>query len=145
MVELTDPGAETDPDELRMIIQRLSRRIRVHRAADGISDAQLGVLFQLEKHGDRTPGQLAEHEGVTPPSINRTINGLEEAGWITRNPDPDDARRVRIRLTDAGVAIITETRRLRAAWFTQRLALLDPQERRLLQEVTPLLRRLSDS
>ena len=136
---------ETDTDELRMLVQRLARRIRANRAGTGVTDPQLGVLFALDKGGDSTPGRLAEHEGVTPPSMNRTLNGLEESGWVSRSPDPVDARKVIVRLTPSGDELIAETRRLRTAWFTQRLADLTPDERRLLDEVTPVLRRLAES
>jgi DNA-binding MarR family transcriptional regulator len=136
---------ETDPDELRILVQRVARRIRANRAGTGVTDPQLGVLFTLDKQGDATPGRLAEHEGVTPPSMNRTLNGLEEAGWIARSPDPDDARKVIVSLTPSGTELIAETRRLRSAWFTQRLEELSTDERRRLDEVIPVLRRLAES
>ncbi len=135
--------SETD-DELRMLVQRVARRIRNNRADGTMSDTKLGVLFRLEV-SPAAPGQLAERERVTPPSMNRTLNGLEEAGLIARSPDPDDARKVVVTLTDAGLALIRETRRLRASWFTARLAELTPEERAALEAVIPVLRHLSES
>ncbi|MET0304541.1 MAG: MarR family transcriptional regulator [Microbacteriaceae bacterium] len=137
--------SDAGSDELRILIQKLSRRIRANRAGDGITDGQLSVLVHLDKNGARSPGQIADHEHVTPPSMNRTINALEDAGLVTRTPSTDDGRKVLIDLTDTGREIISETRRLRTAWFTQLLAELSPAERRALEEVTPILRRLADS
>jgi DNA-binding MarR family transcriptional regulator len=131
-------------DELRILIQKVARRIRNNRASDDLGDSQLGVLFRLEG-GDQSPGELAAHERVTPPSMNRTLNGLERAGLVARHPADDDARRVRVSLTPAGRAQIAETRALRTAWFSQRLADLTADERRALEAVTPILRRLSES
>jgi DNA-binding MarR family transcriptional regulator len=131
-------------DDLRLLIQKVARRIRNNRADDALSDSQLGVLFQLES-GDRSPSELAAHERVTPPSMNRTLNGLEQAGLIARTPAADDARRVRVRITDAGLAQILETRKLRTAWFSRQLAELTPDERRALEAVIPVLRRLAQS
>jgi DNA-binding MarR family transcriptional regulator len=131
-------------DELRILIQKVARRIRNNRASDDLGDSQLGVLFRLED-GDQSPGELAAHERVTPPSMNRTLNGLERAGLVARHPAEDDARRVRVSLTPAGRAQIAETRALRTAWFSQRLADLTADERRALEAVTPILRRLSES
>ncbi len=131
-------------EELRILIQRLARRIRNNRANDDLGDSQLGVLFQLED-ADRSPSELAAHERVSPPSINRTLNGLEKAGLVVRHPDDDDARRVRVSITPAGRAQIAETRALRTAWFSQRMADLTPGERRALEAVTPILRRWSES
>ncbi len=131
-------------EELRILIQKVARRIRNNRASDDLGDSQLGVLFRLEG-GDQSPGELAAHERVTPPSMNRTLNGLERAGLVARHPAEDDARRVRVSLTPAGRAQIAETRALRTAWFSQRLADLTADERRALEVVTPILRRLSES
>lgn len=135
--------SETD-DELRILVQRLARRIRNNRADGSMSDTKLGVLFRLEE-SPAAPGQLAERERVAPPSMNRTLNALEEAGLVARSPDPDDARKVVVTLTDAGSAVIRETRRLRASWFTARLAELTPDERAALEAVIPVLRHLSES
>ncbi len=131
-------------EELRILIQKVARRIRNNRASADLSDSQLGVLFQLEE-GDHSPGELAAHERVTPPSMNRTLNGLEQAGLVARNQADDDARRVRVSVTAAGLTLIAETRALRTAWFSQRLADLTSEERRALEAVTPILRRLAES
>lgn len=138
---MTDPVGEN----LRLSVLKLSRRIRRNRPADDISDSQLTVLMQLHAGGDLTPGRLAELEHVTPPSMNRTVNGLERAGLVTRRPAPDDARKVLVGLTAAGTALVHETRRLRSQWFSGRIAELTDDERRILDAATPLLRRLAES
>lgn len=133
-----------DDEELRLALQRIARRIRNNRGDDSLGDSQMGVLFRLDRLGDTSPGVLAEHEHVSPPSINRTLNGLEERGLVRRSPSPDDARKVLVSLTDAGRALIVETRRLRTAWFSRRLEELDDEERALLLAAMPVLRKLSD-
>jgi DNA-binding MarR family transcriptional regulator len=131
-------------DELRMLLQRVARRIRHNRADGTMSDTKMGVLFRLEL-SPATPSQLAERERVTPPSMNRTLNALEQAGLVERAPDPDDARKVIVTLTQAGTDVISETRRLRTRWFSQQLAELTPDERTALEAVVPVLRRISES
>lgn len=136
-----------DPDDdLRFLIQRVARRIRANRGDDHLSDTQLGVLFHVHNADEGlTPGALADLERVTPPSMNRTVNCLEEAGLVRREKDADDARRVFVRLTDAGRATIAETRRRRRLWFSERLAELSPAERRALADAAPVLRKLADA
>ena len=131
-------------DELRLLLQKVARRIRNNRGAN-VSDSQLSVLFQLDEHGERTPSELAEHDHLSPPSMNRTLNGLEEAGLIVRTKSTDDGRRVNVSLTPGGRSLITETRRLRTAWFSRRLADLTPEERAALQAATPALRQIAES
>jgi len=132
-------------DELRILIQKVARRIKAERSDEHVTDSQLGVLWRLEKLGACTPGQLADLEKVRPPSMNRTVNALEEAGYVERSPAPDDARKVLVNLTESGRRVTTETRRLRAVWFEHQLAALGEEENAALAAVIPILRRIAES
>ena len=136
--------SEQSEDDLRIAILRLSRRMRLERAGEDVTDGQLSVLFVLWKEGPQTLGSLAEHDRVTPPSMNRTVNALVTAGYLTRTPSVDDGRKVQLDLTDEGTAIIKETRRRRDLWFSRRLAELDPAQRAALDAAAPVLRELAD-
>jgi DNA-binding MarR family transcriptional regulator len=131
-------------DELRLLLQKVARRIRNHRGGD-VSDSQLSVLFQLDEHGERTPSELAEHDHLSPPSMNRTLNALEKADLIRRTKSTDDGRRVNVSLTPSGRSLIAETRRLRTAWFSRQLAKLSPEERSTLDAAMPALLRIVES
>ncbi|MHB1171838.1 MAG: MarR family winged helix-turn-helix transcriptional regulator [Lacisediminihabitans sp.] len=133
-----------DSQELRLAIQRLARRIRAMQADDDVTEGQRSVLFVLSHHGPQTLGSLSEHERVTPPSMNRTINALVTSGLVTRVTAEDDARKVTLDLSKSGRAFIKETRRRRDAWFTKRLAILTPEQRHLLEEASPILQELAD-
>jgi DNA-binding MarR family transcriptional regulator len=137
---MPDRDARTD-EQLRILIQQLARRIRNNRAGDDLGFTQLGVLFHLEA-GESSPGELAARESVTPPSMNRTLNGLERAGLVTRRPDEADARRIRVAITPAGRTRAAQTRAARTAWFAQRLDELSAAERRMLEAAVPVLRKL---
>ncbi len=132
-------------DELRIAIMRLSRRMRLERVDGDVTDGQLSVLFVLHKHGPQTLGALSEFDRVSAPSMNRTVNRLEEYGFVVRESAPDDGRKVLIALTRPGREVVTETKRRRAAWFSRRLAELTPDERTLLEAAAPVLERLADS
>lgn len=137
---------DTEPEEeLRVLIQKVARRIRAERAGEGISDSQLGVLWRLASEGRCTPGGLATAEKVSAPSMNRTLNALEASGLVQREPSDDDARKVWVTITPAGDHVIAETRRLRQQWFHAQLEALSPEQRRALEEVRPILRRLADA
>ena len=133
-----------DNQELRLAIQRLARRIRSMQGDEDVTEGQRSVLFALSNNGPQTLGSLSEHERVTPPSMNRTVNALVAAGLVTRTTDTDDARKVKLDLSDAGRAFIKETRRRRDAWFTKRIAALTPEQRRVLDEVAPILKEIAD-
>lgn len=136
--------AKLDVEAMRLAIQKLARRIRNNRGDQGISDSQLSVLFHLEAHPGSTPSSLAEREHVSPPSMNRTLNALEDAGLVRRSPDTDDARKVIIALTEQAHELLVETRRLRVQWFSARVASLTPEERAALAAAAPVLQKLAE-
>lgn len=140
----TSPGLYEEASALRMSVMRFSRRLRAERAVDTMSDGQIAVLGWLRMKGPHTLGELAERERVSAPSMNRTVNCLEEWGYITRTPDGDDRRKVNIALSDAGRDVITETARLRDAWLEATLSEFTLAERETLAEAAALLARISE-
>ncbi|QEW04970.1 MarR family transcriptional regulator [Microbacterium lushaniae] len=123
---------------------RLARRLRAERAVDSMSDGQFAVLAVLKVHGPHTLGELAERERVTAPSMNRTVNCLQESGFITRTPMDDDRRKVLVDLTLAGRDVVEETVRRRDAWLETALGELTETERAALSDAAAVLRKLAD-
>ncbi|KJL39316.1 MarR family transcriptional regulator [Microbacterium sp. Leaf347] len=138
------PELSAAASDLRMATFRLARRLRAQRAVDTMSDGQFAVLAALKMHGLHTLGELADRERVTAPSMNRTVNGLEEAGYLTRTTDDDDRRKVNIELTPAGREVVEETVRRRDAWLESVLADLDEDEREVLARAAALMRRVAE-
>ena len=133
---------------LRIAVTRLARRIRAERAAQGLpelSDTQFAALAALVRHATMTPGELAEHEKVQPPSMTRAIAVLEERGLVARAPHPADRRQVALTATPAGRSLVEQVRRLRDAWLARRLQELSAQERSVLRAAAPVLDKLSQS
>lgn len=142
----SDAGLAT---ALRISVSRLARRLRAERLAKGLepglSDTQLAALAALERHTAMSPGELAEHEKVQPPSMTRVITALEERGLVTRQAHATDRRQVVLTVTDHGRSVVQQSRRLREAWLAQRLRELTPQERQTLRAAAPILEKLSQS
>jgi DNA-binding MarR family transcriptional regulator len=60
------------------------------------------MIYRIEwQFGFATPSQLAQHAGIGRAAMTQMLDGLAEAGWIDRNPHPDDRRKLSIRLTPA--------------------------------------------
>ena len=128
---------------LRVAVLRLARRLRSERADNDLTLTQLATLGTLERHGPLTPGELAAHEGVRPPSMTRVLAGLEERALVVRTPHPTDRRQVLVALGDAARILLREDRRRRDAWLARRLAELGPEERAALRAAVPVLERLA--
>jgi DNA-binding MarR family transcriptional regulator len=127
---------------LRVSISRLSRRMRA-QSDRVLSVTQLAALGSLSRHGAMTPGELAEHEKVQPPSMTRVIAALEERNLLLRSPHPTDRRQVILSVTEEGEKLLKDERRRKEAWLAQRLAELTPEEREILRRAAPILERLS--
>jgi len=69
-------------------------------AADriGLNATDLNCLNILSFSGELTAGELARETGLTTASITGVADRLEEAGYVRRERDPKDRRRVVIRL-----------------------------------------------
>jgi DNA-binding MarR family transcriptional regulator len=143
----TDPGLAT---ALRISVSRLARRLRVERAAAGLgepdlSETQLAALATLDRHGAMTPGELAEHEKVQPPSMTRVISVLVESQLVRREPHSSDRRQVVLTATGAGHDLVIRARKRREAWLAQRLKELSAAERATLRAAAPILEKLSQA
>lgn len=142
-----DPRAEEDlaaeASEVRIATFRLARRLRAQRAVDTMSDAQFAVLATLKMHGPHTLGELAERERVSAPSMNRTVNCLEESGYLSRTPDAADRRKVNIALTDQGLETVEETVRRRDAWLESAISSLPAAKRAVLLEAAEIMREVA--
>jgi DNA-binding MarR family transcriptional regulator len=136
---------------MRISISRLARRLRVEqrlglgRAEPVLSDIQLAALAALERHDSMTPGELAEHEKVQPPSMTRVIAVLEERGLVLRAPHATDRRQVVLTVTAEGRSLVQLVRRRREAWLAQRLQELTSEERQILRAAAPILEKISQS
>jgi DNA-binding MarR family transcriptional regulator len=140
-VSRTDAGLAS---ELRLSVMRLRRRLASERHPDNeLSIGAMSVLGAIHRSGDLTIGDLAAQEQVQPPSMTRTVNCLEDDGYVARRPHETDGRQVMVTLTDAGRAVLLADRVRRDAWLTRRLHDLTAQERAVLRQAAPILERLA--
>src|SRR5919198_5695716 len=72
------------------LADELQRRL----ATDGFADSRFadGVVFQHLVGGPVTISTLADKLGVTQQAASKTVADLWNRGYVTRRPDPDDAR-----------------------------------------------------
>jgi DNA-binding MarR family transcriptional regulator len=144
MTDTADPTRDLsrEASDLRIATFRLARRMRTQRAVDSMSDGQFAVLAGLFVHGPHTLTELADRERVSAPAMNRTVNCLQDAGYVTRSADENDGRKVVIDLTDAGRTVVDETARRRDAWVEEALAEISPDEREVLARAAAIMQRM---
>jgi DNA-binding MarR family transcriptional regulator len=129
--------------DLRLAVMRFTRRLRSQRVDTTVTLTHLAALSTLKRHGPMSPGELAAHERVQPPSMTRVVVALEAQGLVTRTPHPTDGRQVVIALTDAAQSLLADEARAREAWLTGQLQRLTPEQRDLLREAAVLMDELA--
>lgn len=127
---------------LHAVAIRLLRRVRREDAAMGLPPGQASALSILVFGGARTLSQLATIEQVRPPTMTRMIDGLENAGLVSRVANPDDRRSVKIAATAAGVRLMHKGRDRRVGVLAEALAGLDRDQRGVLEAAIILLEQL---
>ena len=122
---------------------RLSRRLRNQRVDTSVTLTHLAALSTLKRHGPMSPGELAGHERVQPPSMTRVVVALEAMGLVTRTPHPTDGRQVIIGLTDAAEELLSAEARAREAWLSGPLQELSAEDRTVLREAAVIMDKLA--
>lgn len=108
---VSDGWSESDPGlmPLDRLLSRTGRAVARHHqralAEHGLTRTSLGVLGVLTR---ATTGvshrELAARLGLTPATLTPVVDGLEDAGELTRERDPGDRRVVRLAITPQGRA-----------------------------------------
>ena len=99
---MTDKG--TTPAALTREIQFLLRDLigRLHQLNDAIGariDLKAGdieILDLVARYGPMSPSEVTASTGIHPATLTGVLDRLEQAGWLSRLPDPEDRRRIRL-------------------------------------------------
>lgn len=77
----------------------------------GVTETQ--AISHMVTNGDQGSSELASRLGITTSAATSLIDRLEQRGIAERYGHPHDRRRVLVRLTDAGRAVISDSKQ----WF----------------------------
>jgi predicted transcriptional regulator len=106
-------------NELRQSYGLGASFFRAAAARIEMTDTDMQVIDILESTGEATAGQLAGLMGLTTGTFTAILNRLEKAGLVRRERDPNDGRRVIVRLVrgaDSGQDISSLFESLGTAW-----------------------------
>ncbi|MEE6311601.1 MarR family transcriptional regulator [Plantactinospora veratri] len=103
-----------------------------HQLDMSVSDVHgLAALLETGPAGVR---QLADLMGMTTSAVTRLVDRLERGGYVRREPDPADRRRVVIHVVEERVAQVAGYyERLNVRWQRQISQYSDPELRFLLE------------
>jgi DNA-binding MarR family transcriptional regulator len=99
-------------------------------SASGLTSRDSSLLAHVDEPDGSSPAALARHLGVAPSTLSAALARLEGQGLLTLDPHAADARRRRVRLTEAGREALAAGSVLDPQRLAAVLALMRPQARR---------------
>jgi DNA-binding MarR family transcriptional regulator len=92
---------------LRQLIRKLGLLDKSEITCCGITYSQCHTLVEIGKNQPLSINELAELLGLDKSTMSRTVNTMVEQGLVTREPDPQDRRYVKIKLTTDGSSMLS--------------------------------------
>ena len=100
------------------------------------------ALGFINSHAGASLSDVADHIGLTLPSMSKLMDGLVERKLVTREFDSADRRRVMLGLTGRGRAILDAAHAASQTYLAEVLAALSPSERASVAQAMEALRPL---
>jgi DNA-binding MarR family transcriptional regulator len=110
-----------------LVMRAIRAEMRSHRGGD-LSVPQFRALIYLNRHEGASLSDVAEHLGLTLPSMSKMINGLVIRDLVARGMDPGDRRRVILSPTSGGRKAMQSAYEVTRARLAERLAALPPSD-----------------
>ena len=92
-----------------MLYRPFENKLNMLLGKHHIQRAQWTIMYYLYNFGSATLVELSTYQGVEKPTITRTMNRLEELGYVKQVPS-HDKREKPMQLTELGIQIYKEVR-----------------------------------
>ncbi|MFD1911191.1 MarR family winged helix-turn-helix transcriptional regulator [Halodurantibacterium flavum] len=106
--------------------RKLARRFDAALRPFGLTNGQFSLMVALNQPAPPPMGRLAPFLGMDPSTLTAAVKPLARRGLLVVEPDPDDRRSRRLRITAEGVALLEQAVEV---WRAEHAALeqgLDP-------------------
>jgi DNA-binding MarR family transcriptional regulator len=138
-----NPPAGAELRAFRRSLRSLEREVALALAREtsccGVTTAQCHFLLESEARPNASLSELAEALSLDSSTLSRTADALLGDGAILRDPDPENRRRVAIRLTERGREKVASINALCDASYLAVLESIAPEKRPAVVESVALL------
>ena len=125
-------------DVVPQLMQHIRTEMRTHRGPE-LSVLQLRALAYIHRHPGAPLSALAEHVGLTLPSMSSQVSSLVARDLIHRSTSTADRRYITLTLTEEGVARMDATIARSQAHLAETFAGLAPEQTRTIVDAMLLL------
>jgi DNA-binding MarR family transcriptional regulator len=138
MAKLLDTCGRDLMDTAPKIMQSIRVEMRRGRGAE-LSIPQFRTLGFVQRHPDSSLSDLADHLGLTLPSVSKLVDGLVKQKLIRRLESTVDRRRLTLVLTPNGESILDSARGAALANLTKIISRLSNDELATIHQAMELL------
>jgi DNA-binding MarR family transcriptional regulator len=139
MATSPDGCAQEILDVVPVVMRTIRAELRRHRMAD-LSVPQFRTLAFIDRQTDASLSDVAEHIGLTLPSMSKIVDGLVTRKLVTRQTARDDRRRMTLALTARGLTALQTSRAATRACLAEDLAALSDRQRDTIAQAMEILR-----
>lgn len=142
---MVKPSPEGCAREVLEAVPLAMRAIREHLRKHGariLSVPQFRTLLFLSRNRGASLSDVAEHIGLTLPSMSTLIDGLVDRNYAMRRTAPDDRRRMTLTLTERGEATLQSSRQATQAYLAEQLSRLPETDRKTILTAMQILRQV---
>ena len=129
------------PQALAARLSALFETLDETRHTERADRAVRAMLSAIAEREPATLGEVAIASGRGAPAASRAVDALVRSGLVDRTADPDNRRRLALRLTDEGRALLDQ-RGTAAGSLVQRISRLAQSEMRAVERGIEILERL---
>jgi DNA-binding MarR family transcriptional regulator len=119
----------------------LADRFGGSTAADRAEQAQRKLMSAVASREPATLNQVADAVGRGAPAVSRAVDALVRAGLVERTHDPDNRRRLALRLSEHGQQVMS-AKPASASQLANGLDRLAQSELRAIERAIEILERL---
>lgn len=127
------------------VVPAVMRTVRAQMRESGaanLSVPQFRTLGFIDRHRGASLSDVAEHIGLTLPSMSKLVDGLVARKLVIRQSHADDRRRITLGLTARGCAVLQSARESTQASLVERIATLTENERVIVVHAMQILQPL---
>lgn len=132
---------QRNPRSSTLVMRDIRTQMRSRRTPD-LTVPQFRTLSFVNRNPGASLTQVADHIGITLPSMSKLVDDLLNKGLLKREEHPADRRRVKLFATPRGVKITEASRQGTLSYLTQKLGGISANDSQTIVNAMETLRSI---
>lgn len=141
MSKLVEETAHQVLDTVPVVMRTIRAEFRGQRSVD-LSVPQFRTLAFIKNNDGASLSSLANHIGLTLPSISKLVDGMVSRGLVDRDEHREDRRRISLRLTPQGKSELEAAHSHTQAFLADKMSSLTKEELAIIVHSMQILKDL---